>query len=195
MATMSEQTELTPPLEPEDTGFLDYILTEYTFEELPKLNIEIFRTRYLPYLAGDLSPRDATAALRMWEAEVSKNSRRPVLIVNAAGEHLYTVPPITGTVQTKMTGTPQSIEGRTRMMQAQMNRLISFGIRAQAQMYKDLTETDVQQRAWAMDWYKILKDFGYLDQKAKPGLSGPSQGTQATPSYGNDEVDFVDDDF
>jgi hypothetical protein len=192
------ETELTPPLEPEDTSFLDYILTEYTMEELPKLDIDIFRNRYLPYLAGDLDARDSVAALRMWEAEVSKNARRPVLIIDKDGKHLYTVPPITGTVQTRQTGNPQSIESRTRMMQAQMNRLVSFGVRAQKEMFNNLAQGDAQQKQWALDWYKILKDFGYLDGKPKTSIPGP--GSKAATvvqaeSYDMGDVDFVADDF
>ena len=198
--TEPDEVELTPPLEPEDTSFLDYILTEYTMEELPKLDIDIFRTRYLPFLAGDLDERDSVAALRMWEAEVSKNARRPVLIVNKAGEHLYTVPPITGTVQTRQTGNPQSIESRTRMMQAQMNRLVSFGIRAQKEMFNNLSQSDAQQKQWALDWYKILKDFGYLDGKPKTGILGPgNKGATVVTATAEDfeigDVDFVEDDF
>lgn len=193
------ETELTPPLEPEDTSFLDYILTDYTREELPKLDIEVFRTRYLPYLAGDLNEKDSVAALRMWEAEVSKNSRRPVMIMNKAGEHLYTVPPITGTVQTRQTGNPTSIESRTRMMQAQMNRLVAFGVRAQKEMFNNLSQPDNQQRQWALDWYKILKDFGYLDGKPKNGIPGPGDKKAAVlPAVENLDmggVDFVEDDF
>lgn len=188
------ETELTPPLDPEDTSFLDYILTEYTYEELPKLDIEIFRARYLPYLAGDLDQRDSVAALRMWEAEVSKNSRRPVLIVDKAGNHLYTVPPITGTVRTGRTGNPGSIDSRTKLMQAQMNRLVSFGTRAQQEMYNNLSQGDVQQKQWALDWYKILNDFGYLDGKVKTKSPTPGKAVLQDDMEMGD-MDFVPDDF
>lgn len=198
MTDANNETELTPPLDPEDTSFLDYILTEYTYEELPKLDIEVFRTRYLPYLAGDLNDRDAVAALRMWETEVSKSARSPVLIVDKHGTHLYTVPPITGTIQTRQTGNPGSIESRTRMMQTQMNRLVSFGVRAQKEMFNNLSQGDAQQKQWSHDWYKILKDFGYLDGKPKTGITGPGKGHAAPVAqedYGMGDVDFVQDDF
>lgn len=185
-----QEVDLTPDLEEEDRSFLNIILGEYNEELIPRLGIELFKTRYLPALAAEDGESTHRAALRMWEAEVAKNNRLPVYIVDENNEVKYKVPPIITTIPTRKTGTTDAMHARFQNYTMQMGRLYAQGQIAQKAMYNNIPVHSRDTLDWGHEWYRILNDFGYLGTSV---VQTTTQSTFVPPEFDDDEDMFVQD--
>lgn len=194
MSSNSEETELTPPLEPTDISFLKTLNQGYQVTDIPRLHVDKFRERYLPNLARDQGEKNNRAALVMWEKEVQPNIRLPVYIVNDQDEILYTVPPWIGTGPTRFTGNKKSIETQLRGVTMIRNRFQHQGELAYQEALRAIPVKADTMIDWRLEWYRILVDFGYMEPI--DGLKVSTKpGAKAIHNVVDDvEPDYVDDD-
>lgn len=147
-----------------DGSCLDVILNEYNVDQIPRLAITLFRTRYLPYMArNDLDDAGVNAGKLQWQTEVSINNRLPVFIVDDVDKEkiLYRVPPTIGTVHTGITAHEQSMNTLDKFEETQKMRLARLGLEARKMKFAIQNPNSSSQRAFQLDWIRILYDFGY----------------------------------
>lgn len=184
-------TDNTPDLPKEDDSFLDDILKwgELSTERIAK---DAFVKEWLPFLASkDEAVREK--AWRNWEGVVAKSYSVPVYVLNEEGNPAWLVPPRIGQTNSGFTGNETSMNTQNQMVATLRNRMVHIGEAAQDQMFRDIQATSNINSFYQMNWYVILRDFGYLedDNGVVLGL-GPAGSSSAQPSaevYAEDDYD------
>jgi hypothetical protein len=150
-----------------EQGFLQPM--DQVEKELPRIASVRFLTHCLPTI---LDPRGETADgvrnndltwLNMWAAEISENTRLPVVLTGENGEVEYTIPPPMGTIFTGRTGHPDSIEGRFNYFATHSRHLISHAEMIHSRMFNAIQLQTEENDRYRDDWLRLLADSGQID--------------------------------
>lgn len=152
----------------------------------PTLPEKAFRDRYVHVLFMRLDSLDNKAG-NVWIAEVAKNGRQPVDIVNEQGEVLFTVPGIDATVASNR---PEGRSLSDIMVEAQRLQQSSYARRSEEVKQKGLNKYfNVQKKNPEIAiWAKIFARYGLL--------KAPTASTTVMDTTPNlSQFDGVEDDF
>lgn len=176
---MADIPEMAEPLDmpPEyDDRALDMILETYNIEQIPRLGLSVFRSRYLPLLAKQ-HPRqeDIDAVRQMWVAEVAQTFRLPVFITDDADPEkmVYRVPPMVGSVNTSITGHEHSMNSLDKQEEALKGRFSRQADSFREQKYNAFGGADHINRQYQIDWITIMVKEGYLADLKETMGDGP----------------------
>lgn len=167
--------ELPLPAEYDDRA-LDMILDSYNIEQIPRVGLSVFRSRYLPLLAKQ-HPRevDIDAVRAMWVAEVAQTYRLPVFVVDDADPEkmVYRVPPLVGSVNTAITGHEYSMNSLDKKEEALKGRFSRQADNFREQKYNAFAAHDHVNRLYQLDWITIMVNEGYLVELKETIGDGP----------------------